>query len=102
MTQMHITKQMTEFIQAKELQHHNKVMEDIAMKEQELKKRKDSFEFKLKRIEHYFSLKGTFAPELIGALSSELKDLVDADALSSFGTRWQLIKALNVVDRKCN
>ena len=77
------SKQKLELIHATEVQRHNKVMEDIAMKEQEMKQRQDDIDFKMKRLEHYASLKGKFAPEFIGAVFPELKDLVDADTLLS-------------------
>ena len=74
-------KEATERFRSRELQRHNKAMEDLAAREQNLKERQSDFNFKIKRLEHYHELKGKFEPEFIRAVFPEMGAFIDADAL---------------------
>ena len=78
-------KEATERFRSRELYRHNKAMEDLAAREQDLRERQSEFDFKIKRLENYRELKAKFEPDFIRAVFPEMAPFIDAEALIGNG-----------------
>jgi hypothetical protein len=74
-------KEATELIRSKELNRHNKAMEDLATRDQDWKERQSDFDFKVKRLTQYHELKAKFDVDFIRSVFPEMKDFIDAETL---------------------